>query len=219
MSIFNHPCLAKRATCHPRQPRYPRQARSPKGQIQTSSECSRTRGDVGETGSTKPEQSPKMENDRKRQELVEETSQGQASSHLRSAAGELDIYNTENIRRKLSAVMVCVRFHCHFLRVNLLIIVIVINIQPGLLSGVSTSRQPGRAAEFETTGSGAGGRQRRPQTKRPPPECGAESVSGRLQASVPARGLSKALHIQISPALDTISPLPLKDGWKDFSWI
>lgn len=46
-----------------------------------------------------------MENERKRQELVEETSQGQTSSNLRSAAGKLDIYNTESFRRKLSAVM------------------------------------------------------------------------------------------------------------------
>lgn len=66
----------------------------------------------------------------------------------------------------------------------------------GILSGVSSSRQSGRAAEFETTGSGAGGRQRRPQINSSPPECGAESISGLLQATARTRGITKVFHTQ-----------------------
>lgn len=66
----------------------------------------------------------------------------------------------------------------------------------GLLSAVSSCRQSGRAAEFETPGPGAGGRQRRPQINRSPPECGAESISGLLQATVGTRGIPTLFHRQ-----------------------
>lgn len=81
MNHVFHTCSAKLPTRHPSQAK---KAKSPKGQIQTSSE--------EEMASTKPEESPKTDSEGKRQDLLQE-SQGRTSSNLRSAAGKLDIYS------------------------------------------------------------------------------------------------------------------------------
>lgn len=58
-----------------------------------------------------------------------------------------------------------------------------------------TCRQPGGAAEFETTCSGAGGRERRSQTDGSSSECGAEPLPNTLQNVVQAGGNTSCRRI------------------------
>lgn len=70
-----------------------------------------------------------------------------------------------------------------------------------------SSRQSGRAGEFEATGPGAGGRQRCTQINSSSAECGAESISGLLQAIVQTRGIPEVFEIQMNTLLDRIASL------------